>query len=408
MIHSKRLSIYGVVWFYAAVIGCAVLVLATLVRYSLLRQTGLVHSLSTFNLADENNIAAWWSGTLLLIVAMHAYDGFALQSRDQPKAARGWVCIGVVFMGLSIDETASLHERAQMVFGTDTPWITLLPFGAIFLALLIYGLHCLSTSVDDKAKVKWIGIGVAVLASVALQEFVEHKAEWANEGIRALRGAIEEGSELVGILIVLRVTMTNTQCFVLRDLGTNAPMFDLAQLGRFSRIIAALSIVVIPIAAFVTAQLPDQHRGHPADWIASASFLVVAIGVWRVHLRARSQPDIWELALILSLVLASTVCVSIDPTWEFTQDSGMSMNIRMLVLAGIYVCLGVCFAGRSPIRRVLAYWSMASTFVAVLISIYSPNLFTVYTVSQVLAIESYALVSMRSNGDIERQAVSEV
>ena len=50
----------------------------------------------------------------------------------------------------------------------------------------------------------------AIPPTRALQEFLEHKIDWQTDVARAIRVALEEDTELLGMLILLRIAMANT------------------------------------------------------------------------------------------------------------------------------------------------------------------------------------------------------
>ena len=59
------------------------------------------HRYFSFNLALENNFAAWWSGMLFLLTGLHAFDGYVLLKKSAPKAANGWASLSIILIILS-------------------------------------------------------------------------------------------------------------------------------------------------------------------------------------------------------------------------------------------------------------------------------------------------------------------
>lgn len=60
--------------------------------------------------------------------------------------------------------------------------------------------------------------------------------------------------------------MTYTCCLLaLAPSARTGPLFELVEIRKKRAIIVDLALVVGPVYAFVSAELPDQHRGHPAD-----------------------------------------------------------------------------------------------------------------------------------------------
>src|SRR3546814_8034194 len=95
-----------------------------------------------FDLRSEDNVAAWWSGILLLLNAFHAYDGYALWRERAPRMARSWASLSLLLVILSADEIGSIHERIGMIATavSVSQWLALLPFGLVGLGLLLYTL----------------------------------------------------------------------------------------------------------------------------------------------------------------------------------------------------------------------------------------------------------------------------
>lgn len=83
----------------------------------------LSHRAPFFHLDQEGNLPTWFSSALLLAVAGVAAWAHRLEGRNTPKVGGRWVWLFVsaLFVALSADETASLHERlAKYVFSTNT------------------------------------------------------------------------------------------------------------------------------------------------------------------------------------------------------------------------------------------------------------------------------------------------
>ena len=75
------------VWFYGIVAVSLVLVAVTLFRVELREQTGIIRWVNLLNLTSENSAGTWWSGILLLMVGVHAFDGYMLIRRRQQRTA---------------------------------------------------------------------------------------------------------------------------------------------------------------------------------------------------------------------------------------------------------------------------------------------------------------------------------
>ena len=102
-----------------------------------------------FDLNREGNVPAWFSSTLLLLLALSsaASAWLARVRAGSPSEVRAWTAVGVLFVGLSLDETASLHETLGIQFakhvgefeGVRGPymWVVVLaPIGLLVAVLM--------------------------------------------------------------------------------------------------------------------------------------------------------------------------------------------------------------------------------------------------------------------------------
>ena len=58
--------------------------------------------LRNLDLAVENNLAVWWSGMLLFIIGLHAYDSSARYRSTSRTRSRAWAVIASVFVFFSL------------------------------------------------------------------------------------------------------------------------------------------------------------------------------------------------------------------------------------------------------------------------------------------------------------------
>jgi hypothetical protein len=328
-----------IIWFYGAVAVSALLV-ATTGLHDVGPVSGPAASLlDRFRLTGENNPAAWWSGMLLAVVSLHAFDGYALLRRSEPGAARGWALIAAVLLFLSADEVGSIHERLAQVgraLGLGT-WSLLLPLGAVLAAMLGRALLLLWSAGGEQRRKVWpLAIAFLVLGSVALQEVLEHRIQWQTDVARAVRAMVEEGTELIGMLVLLRVAMANTAGLAVGVRG-GRPAF--AALHELRRPLAALGLALAPVLAFVTAALVDQNRGHPADWLAAIAFLAAGLAACRRLFKdggGIGWPT-WGLGGLCCL--ASVAVVAIGPA-KLVELGPVEVSLRKLVLG--VVALLIC------------------------------------------------------------------
>ena len=203
--------------FYVALVGgTALLLLAT--ALSDLRLTIVANSIGAqLDLKREGNVAVWYSSAVLLMAAAAA---FATATRSPAGSDRTeWrrllsAACALSFLGLSIDETAQLHERAGVQFtqrlgtipflteggGPTFAWLlVLLPFIVLFIAFVLAAVR---RSDLHQRSCRLLLSGLACWIGVLLAEFVEAQlVRWSID--RSLQGVIEEGLELTGATLFL-------------------------------------------------------------------------------------------------------------------------------------------------------------------------------------------------------------
>src|SRR5690606_9464561 len=174
-------------WFSAIVAVSALFVLLTFLGFLVQGFGGPARPLFWLGLSGENNVGAWWSGMLLLLAAMLAFDGFASPTKRETER-RGWLALSMLLLFLSFDELASLHEHlAARSLGQ---------IAALALPLVVLGCYALIQLHRGGLARRHVGlllVAYVLLGSVPLQEYVQHSREWPSGAIYGLRAAIEEG-----------------------------------------------------------------------------------------------------------------------------------------------------------------------------------------------------------------------
>jgi hypothetical protein len=311
----------GSAWFGVLVGISAALVVITMASYAVVvEHRGLALFLFWLGLGGENNIGAWWSGMLLALAAFFAFDGF-FDTTKRPLEQRGWLALGFALLLLSFDEIASLHE-----YLSELGLKQLAVLGVVGLALASYAMQQLR-----RARVAWRTLAVlllafALLASVPLQELIQHKLEWDSPVIYGLRALLEEGTEILAMLIFVAVTSANSASL----LRSSQDCF--ASLARRRWLVATAAFLLWPILVAATFELTT---GGAASWLASLLFLGAALLAVRAALlgdglHARS------LALILFYVAASATATAMQYGWH-PALGGVEVNLRGAVFAMVVV-----------------------------------------------------------------------
>ena len=255
--------------------------------------------LAPFSLGEENVIAAWFSGTLLLLASLHAADGFFRLRQTHPKAAFAWCVIAGMLLFLSADEIACLHERIEHL--RTGPILSFVPFIVAMLAGCAWSFRQLWITPSERSRVKGLLLGVALLMSIGVQEIAERLIElpWY---LRPIRTAIEEGTELAGMLILIRASLANSEE------------------GRAFLCVAALRwpLAVLGVAlawplAVLTASLGDQATlGHFSDWFSAVLFTASAALIVRSWLQSTVRES-FPVSAVALICAAAAICVQFDP-----------------------------------------------------------------------------------------------
>lgn len=170
-----------------------------------------------FDLKLEGNFAVWYSSLLFLLCGLGAFCVGARMRRNgcHRFPALLWWLVAMSFVGLSIDETARLHEKvgAKFVshFGTVpgltdgavpafawlvalAPLIVLFIIGMVVAARQIALMSYSSRTLLLAGVACWIGVLIAEITQAQLQ----------RAGMeRSVEGVIEEGFEILGATLFL-------------------------------------------------------------------------------------------------------------------------------------------------------------------------------------------------------------
>lgn len=360
------------------------LVWATLVRADFRTAHGVLRWLTTLDLTRENNCATWWSGMMLFLAGLHALDGYYLFRADRRAVSRAWASLSAVLILLSADELGSVHERMQGTFHLGRIG-SLLPWALVLVALLAPALTCLYREPDQRARIAAVVLGLGCFGLVVFLEVLEHLVSW--EGwLVAIRGATEEGIELLGMLLLLRGTMGNTQG-VLRQRGTSVfPTFE--AVGSAGPGFTAALLAAAPILAYVAPPVKDW-RGGFGSWLASAVFLLAGIAAVFPCLREGTRIRRQQSALALLCLVASAGAVAIRPERTIVVPLGgpplSALGLFTLLLSLLLVGAWMTMSG----RRIATGWPAAVMIVIGVLSVLVTGSRLQYWLLQLMALTAF-------------------
>jgi hypothetical protein len=172
------------------------------INMSPLRESWTVEWLFAMNL--ENNVVVWFTSASLLLIAALATD---IGERDKAAKRTGWRLVAALFLLLSLDEVASLHELAGLLFSARVAtidalpdlyaWVVVVaPFAAIG-ALMLGRWMLRATAGDVRAR----RLSMGALGAWLLVPFAEALDPLLGQPYALI--VFEESLELIGIAAML-------------------------------------------------------------------------------------------------------------------------------------------------------------------------------------------------------------
>ncbi len=304
-------------WFGILALGSVAFVCITFVAFATENTGRLSMLLFWLGLAGENNVGAWWSGALLFVAAVFALDGTVA---GKPGAERkGWLALAGVLLVLSFDEVASLHEYLDSI---DRAYLGIFAL-ALFVAMVYAAWQFLRSGLDRRTL--WLlALAFALLGTVPIQEIIQHSREWPSSVIYGVRGAVEEGTELAGILLLVLASSRNPRLLI----GT--PGGEPIEIANHRRPLLYAAIALAPLLVIGTFFLP--YPGGPANWLASVCYLSGAMLVLRRLLRLRPAAPAAVVLLFAWYLAASLGSTAIRHDWD-PIVLGTAVNLRGVFIA---------------------------------------------------------------------------
>lgn len=168
-----------------------------------------------FDLHGEVTIPTWYSSMLLLLCALVLTGMAVLTFREHDHFRFHWAGLALIFLGLSIEESADIHgavsRQLQVAFETGGvltyPWVV--P-AAIFT--LVIGAFYLRFLRNLEPRYRWwflIAGGIYIFGALGM-EVIEAAYDSAvgDDGIYLAMVTIEEVLEMIGAIVVLAGILT--------------------------------------------------------------------------------------------------------------------------------------------------------------------------------------------------------
>ena len=171
------------------------------------------------NLDNENNIPTWYSSSTLLFSAiLLAVIGLANKRRSNPYAFQ-WLGLAAIFLYMSLDEAASLHEMMDLPmleaigYFHGLLFFTWVVFGAIFvLVVALAYLRFLAALPIQTRSLFLIAGGLYVGGALGIEILGARHAYlygFGNNFAYAMYVACEEGLEMLGNVVFLYALLSH-------------------------------------------------------------------------------------------------------------------------------------------------------------------------------------------------------
>lgn len=168
---------------------------------------------AAFDLNSEANFPTWVAASLLLVAALVlAVIGLAERARRRPWV-RHWLVLAAVFVYLSADEAATIHEQANAirdVIGAGGvlyyPWVLFGGALVLILAITYFGflraLPSRTRSLFILAAVLFVGgaLGLELSQAYYADSLGDQYTSWSG---RVLLTHLEETMELAGVVVFI-------------------------------------------------------------------------------------------------------------------------------------------------------------------------------------------------------------
>lgn len=168
-----------------------------------------------FDVGREGNVPTWFASTLLLVATLLLWSVAAYERRRGGPHVAHWALLGVATMLMSVDETASVHERLRLHhfgIGDADSFLTRSWTVPVGLGALVAGACCIPflrglPAVTRRRFV--VAAGVFLFAAVGLEIVsalyaMEHGQ--LNLTFAAI-ASVEEFLEMTGVILLIRALL---------------------------------------------------------------------------------------------------------------------------------------------------------------------------------------------------------
>lgn len=174
-----------------------------------------IRAYGLFDMDREANLPAWFSGAILLVIGLVAVLISRLRESTPPPSRKFFGLTGLLFMFLSADEVAAIHEKITKVTtgldwvphfpGHRGVWVFLyLPLGLILLALAYRHVIALWRSHRSESLILLAGLSIYLVGTAGLDVFaIYYFPEGGPSLAYRVQVACEESLEMLGANLLL-------------------------------------------------------------------------------------------------------------------------------------------------------------------------------------------------------------
>lgn len=201
-----RIRLRSVVALLAIVIGG--LIVAGVLTI-ILRRAGYVDAkgfIPLFNMDREANVPAWYSSAAILLCSL-LLGVIAVHKRQAMDAfSRHWLGLCLIFVYMSVDEVAGLHERISVLGRLVIDHPSALKYAGLLpgtILLLVVGISYLSflRSLAPRTRRLFILAGVLFIVAVTVVEAMSYGILGPSRTVGMSIVIVEETMEMLGIAI---------------------------------------------------------------------------------------------------------------------------------------------------------------------------------------------------------------
>lgn len=286
--------------------------------------------LRQMSLGIEMNVGVWWLGMHLFLATLISYEIFSSQ---ETKNRFAWLFFSVIFLGLSVDELGSIHER---VFSN---WGVILGIFLIGVVAGVYAIWQLLRTKESRRSAVLLLVGLGLMTSAVPMEYLHHNLNWPSE-LLGLRIGVEEGVEIFGALLCLIAVVQQRQGLPWPKPWSRVIPNPLRMRGLYIILIGGFIMHIG--SALLTSLFWDIGRwGSPSAYFPSFIFIILSSSCfWVSYSDNVYRPKVWRLKSFILLItsLVTFYLVLPESTIQYFVFWGeITSSDKIITLWGTYL-----------------------------------------------------------------------